>query len=180
MHARTPGRVLSNAEHAAQPPHAHLDGLRLHAWAVGIARGVRSDFHFEINSAEEDELESVALFTMVELMHRFDEVRLPAGGEIEAAFKGYADAEIRSRCRRHALTLRNGGTFRTTSSKEAKKLRVQPLPVCRDCGDVALPWPERGEDEEEELDEYDRAALAREPNIVWLKNGVPKDQSGAA
>lgn len=112
-------------------PHGvlQLNVTELLPWARGIARGVRGDYGFRRGSAEEEDLEGVALVALVELANRYDELQLPAGGNLVDAFMGYADVEIRSRCRRHAVTLRNGGTFRTTSSADVRTMRVVSLPV---------------------------------------------------
>lgn len=125
-----------------------IDIVPLQKWARGIARGVRGDYGFRRGSAEEEDLEGVALVALVELANRYDELQLPAGGNLVDAFMGYADVEIRSRCRRHAVTLRNGGTFRTTSSADARRMCVEALPLTADGSDVALPWPEDAREEE--------------------------------
>jgi hypothetical protein len=92
---------------------------------------VRSDYQFRAGGAEEQELESVAALAVVELCHRFDEGRFPADGDLASAFRGWASTEIRSRLRRAAVQMRNGGAFRTTASAEARKMVVSGLPVSR-------------------------------------------------
>jgi hypothetical protein len=44
----------------------------------------------------------------------FNMRRVPAGGSAEGLFRGWVYPWILSGCRRHALQLRNGGTYRTT------------------------------------------------------------------
>jgi hypothetical protein len=147
-----------------------LDAEQLLAWAKGIARGVREDARFRAGSAEEEELEGTAIVALVELMHRFDELRLPPDGNLLGAFKGWAADEIRSRCRRHAATLRNGGTFRTTSNPEARQLRVRALPMCPDCNQVALAAPQP-EDQDQDEESQDVIECKHEPVLVILRNG---------
>ncbi|QJW98727.1 hypothetical protein [Frigoriglobus tundricola] len=105
-----------------------LDLEALTPWAKGIARGVREDYGFVCGSQEEMELEGVALEALVELSYRFDEKRLPPGGDLHGLFRGWASTEVRSRCHREAIRLRNGGTFRTTASADARAMRVEELP----------------------------------------------------
>lgn len=141
------------------PPAAlELDAAHLMRWARGIARGVCRDAakrgggdpRFHRRSAAEEDLEGVAIVALVELMHRIDELRLTSGTLTEM-FIGAFEVEIRSRCRRHATTLRNGGTDGKGSSKRAQNIRVRGLPETAD-GDVALPWPERDGDDEERVE----------------------------
>jgi hypothetical protein len=103
-------RAHAHAEPRAPLP-PQLDTEHLLAWAIGIARCVRSDTKppLRAGSAEEEELEGVAIEALVELIHRFDEQRIEAGSDPAGAFKKIFGQEIRTRCRRHATTLRHGG-----------------------------------------------------------------------
>ena len=128
-----------------------LDLEALIPWVRGIARGVRADYAFRAGSQEEMELEGVALLALVELSTRFDESRLPAGASLADAFRGWATDEIRSRCRRMAVQLRNGGTFKTTADPRARRIVVEGLPTEKDAdgpGEVALPAREECPPEE--------------------------------
>jgi|GEM_PF-6731701 len=115
------------------PPNGilQIDLTALVPWARGIARGVREDYGFVAGSDEEQELEGVAFLALVELSERFDECRLPPNGNLMDAFRGWADKEIRSRCRRAAVQLRNGGLFRTTNSADVRRIRVEGLPTAQ-------------------------------------------------
>lgn len=125
-----------------------IDILPLLPWAKGIARGVCGDAGFRRGSADEQILESEAVEVIVEYANRFDELRLPEGGNIVGAFKGWASIEIRSRCRRLVTEMRGGGTVGKGSSEDAQAVRVQALPLTADGSDVALPWPECEREEE--------------------------------
>jgi hypothetical protein len=135
-----------------------LDVEALIPWARGIARGVRADYGFRAGSQEEMELEGAALLALVELHQRLDESRLPAGGNLLDAFRGWATDEIRSRCRRAAVQLRNGGTFRTTANPDARRIVVERLPTEKDedgSGEVALPAREERDPPEEPWSVWD-------------------------
>ncbi len=133
-------------------------GGRTHAkWARAIARGVRYDFKFLVGSQEERDLEAVAMLVLVEYAARFDPRLVRADSTADALFENWAAQEVRSRCRREAFRLRNGGTYHTTNDKAAKKLRVGGLPPdrCANCRDVQFG---AGDDEEPPDD-----------NNAWLK-----------
>lgn len=175
MHAPPKARASSHsADRAARPPAVvQLDATSLLAWALSVARGVARDCKWiRRGSAEEEELEGVAVEALVEYMHRYDEERLDDPADLERHFKSLAGTEVRSRCRRHAERLGNGGVYRTTGKAEVReRCRVRALPMCRDCSDVALPWPER--EDEGEPEEVPMPA-GFEPHVVWLVNGAPK------
>lgn len=128
-----------------------IDIVSLLPWAKGIARGVREDYGYVAGSQEEQELEGVAYLALVELSERFDEARLPPDGNLMDAFRGWADKEMRSRCRRAAVQIRNGGLFRTTNSANVRRIRVEGLPTakCED-GSEEVVLQAREEPEEEE------------------------------
>jgi hypothetical protein len=113
---------------APSPPAAReiaiLDHLK---WASMIARGVRRAFHFVPGSQEEQELEAVAFLAIVELARKFDDNKVPRGGDRIGAFRGWAAIEVRSRCRREARRLRNGGTYHTRREKAGLALVVERL-----------------------------------------------------
>lgn len=95
------------------------------AWARGVARGIRSVIRrrlrgadagdtrrcsrFDRGSDEEQELEQVALLEMVRAAHRFDPAKVPPGGNVIGAFKGFAHASVRFKVMRAARGLSNGG-----------------------------------------------------------------------
>lgn len=116
-------------------------------WARAIARGVRNSFRFLPGSQEEQDLESTAYLAAVELAQRFDPTRVPPGGDLEAAFRGWATIAVRSHCRREARRLRNGGTYHTRREKPGHALVVQGLP---EHDDVMLVDPRSVEEEEGE------------------------------
>jgi hypothetical protein len=150
---------------APLPPIAiAIDVEKLSTWAIGVARGVRTDYGFRIGSPEEEDLEGVAIVALVELMHRIDESRLSPESNLTEMFINWYEKEIRSRCRRHAVQLRNGGTFRTTSNPDVRRMRVEALPQTADGSDVALPWPEH--EDEDEPEEYIECKY--EPKLVIL------------
>lgn len=103
-----------------------IDAVEHMKWARMIARAVRAKCGFVAGSHEEFELESVAYITMVEACSRYDESRLPANGDLIAAFRGTYAREIRTQCHRAAERLRNGGIHHRNNN--GKSLRVVPLP----------------------------------------------------
>ncbi|AWM40513.1 hypothetical protein GobsT_09790 [Gemmata obscuriglobus] len=119
-------------------------------WARAIARGVRADCGFHAGSEEEKEIEGCALVTLTQLVARFDESRLPPGGDLGGAFRGFASRWLRSECRREAERLRNGGLYRTSS---CATVRVEPLPVSADGFDEVT--------DPASLEEYDDAPPPR-------------------
>jgi len=114
-----------------------IDVLRHTRWARAIARGVRGDYGYLRGSQEELELEAEAHLVLVEYAARFDGSKVAPGSTADALFEGWAAREVRSRCRRLAVQLRNGGTFRTTSSKEAQAIRVARIPEGLEAGSGA-------------------------------------------
>ena len=154
-----------------------LDITHLIPWAKGIARGVRADYGFLAGSQEELELEGVALEVLVERSHRFDETRLPPEGDLYALFRASAGAEIRSRCRREVIRLKNAGTFRTASSKNARTVQVEGLPVARHADgstELLLESREAGDADEPEWEE-----LAVEKRASLMPPKAPKVTSGS-
>jgi hypothetical protein len=155
MRRRIPHAQPPEPDHATEPHALQLDIESLIPWAKGIARGVRADYGHRAGSQEEMELEGVALLALVELSHRYDEQRLPKNGNLVDAFRGWATDEIRSRCRRAAVQLRNGGTFRTTANPDARRLCVEPLPIERGEDGVEVTLPAKAPPEEpEELEPW--------------------------
>jgi hypothetical protein len=96
-------------------------------WARMIARGVRQAFNFKVGSQEESDLEATAYLTLVELVKRFDAVKLPIGGDPNSAFRGWAAIGVRCRCQREARRLRNGGTYHTRREKTRKTIVIERL-----------------------------------------------------
>lgn len=164
MRPQSKVRAASHSETRAAVPSAvlQLDADQLLKWAMGIARGVCRDARFRSGSAEEEELEGVAIECLVEYIHRYDENQL-RDGDVMQHFKRWASGEVRKRCRRHAEKLRNGGTYKTTDDTAVKeRTRVRSLPMCCDCSDVALPWPERDDDDPDEV------SCQYEPKLVII------------
>ncbi|MDY3561959.1 hypothetical protein R5W23_003389 [Gemmata sp. JC673] len=150
-----PAVLARSQQPALFGPPPGLRELRLDAadhlvWARAIARGVRADCGFHAGSEEEREIEGCALVTLTQLIARFDESRLPPGGDLGGAFRGFASRWLRSECRREAERLRNGGLYRT-SSRAA--VRVEPLPVSADGFDEVT--------DPASLEEYDDAPPPR-------------------
>lgn len=150
--ARGPVRVAARAPRAVTPPVRVEDHL---AWARGIARGVAADYHFRRDSAELCDLESVADLVVCEYAIKFDPLLAKANArqlgrpyDASGAFRGYADMEVRSRCRREAVRLRNGGTFHTARLEHSRAVKVSPLvrPRCGNCADLAAPEVEEQEE----------------------------------
>ncbi len=152
-----------------------LDLDTLTPWAKGIARGVREDYGFLCGSQEEMELEGVALEALVELSYRLDEQRLPPGGDLHGLFRGWASTEVRSRCQREAIRLRNGGTFRTTANADARAMRVEELPKaqCENGSEVTLPAKE----DEHALWEPEWEELPVEKRTVHHARTAPRAQT---
>lgn len=120
----------------AGPPVRVADHTR---WARGIARGVRADFGFLSGSSEEQELEATAALVLVEYAARFDPGRVPPGGDAGGLFRGWCAVEVRSRCRREAVRLRNGGTFHTSNDPDARSMVVRGVPDrCENCSQVVF------------------------------------------
>jgi hypothetical protein len=155
---------------ASASPALELSVLALLPWAYGIAQGVCRDVYrkgghdprFLPDREAQEDLESVAAVALVELLHRFDELRLSAGNPAKM-FQDVFETEIRSRCRRAAQMIRNGGTDGAGSSKAARAVRVRGLPESAD-GDVPLPWPQRDDEVEEPV------KCQHEPVVAILRN----------
>jgi hypothetical protein len=146
-----PRRTRARQAEGPAPDSHTLDVVQLIPWARGIARWVGADYAFRRGSAQEQDLEGVAIEALVDLFHRFDESKIPPGKSHVDGFKGWAAVEIRSRLRWHAVQLRNGGTFKTTNLREVRAMNVQPLPTFGGndgFAEVSLPWPERDEPRE--------------------------------
>lgn len=94
---------------------SHLD------WARIIARQVREQYHFGKGSQEEYDLEQTAYAELIRKLPGFDPGRVPRGGNPDMLFRGWVKQSIATACKREALRLRNGGTYRTT--------RTPPRPV---------------------------------------------------
>lgn len=76
-----PGPVAPAAIDAA----AHLD------WALGIARGVVA----KSEPPDPEEVEGVVIFELVERCRGFEPARVPAGGDVLKAFRGYAHKALK-------------------------------------------------------------------------------------
>ena len=117
------------------------------------------DYHFGRDSQEEQDLVATADVVICEYVLKFDEKlalsrakQLGIEYDRDGAFKGYCDVEVRSRCRREALRLRNAGTFRTARPEHAKGVKAGELPRCGNCADLTFaPRAWWGEDDSEDL-----------------------------
>jgi DNA-directed RNA polymerase specialized sigma subunit len=118
-------RFAAKSGNASSTAISALDHLR---WARSIARRVRRAYNFRVGSQELSDLEQVACLAVVELLERFDESLVPAGGDAVRAFRGWAMIEVRNRCRREARRLRNGGTYNTRRETPGESLVVLLLP----------------------------------------------------
>jgi hypothetical protein len=88
-------------------------------WARGLARAVAVRRRFGPRSIDRSALFALALSIAAARAAAFDPIK---------AFRGWASVEVRLRCTREALRLRNGGLYHTTSDPAAKRLRVTALP----------------------------------------------------
>jgi hypothetical protein len=118
-------------------------------WARSIARRVRRAFQFAVGSQEEEDLDATAYLTIVELAGRFDASKMPAGGDLVGAFRGWAAIEVKCRCQREARRLRNGGTYHTRREKSRESVVIERL---QDGPDMIDPRTLPHEEDENEVD----------------------------
>jgi hypothetical protein len=118
------GSMRTEASSSSSNPVQVDDHLK---WARAIARNVRLAFHFVAGSQEEQDLEQTAYLTILELIQRFDIAKVPPGGDLNGAFRGWAAIEVQCRCRREARRLRNGGTYHTRRETAGKALVIERL-----------------------------------------------------
>lgn len=115
------------------PPKSHRE------WAEHIARLIARVEGFGTRSQQADDLAAVAVLVLVRIAPRFDPTRVPPGGSADGLFRGWAHATVRKECQREAIRLRNGGTFNTSASAAANRIKVAPIPTqtrCPNCRDV--------------------------------------------
>lgn len=113
-----------------------LDLPALMKWARAIARGIRHHYRFQCHSQEEQELEAVAYYMLCRCLKKFDLSRVPPGGDVDGAFRGWCHPFIRGECQCEARRLRNGGTYNTRTERLHRPIYVEPLPRRRgDDGD---------------------------------------------
>jgi hypothetical protein len=103
-------------------------------WAGGVARA----YAFDRTSQEEHDLKSAAYLAMVRCSRSFNLDRVPVGGDVGGAFRGFAHRYLQSECRREARRLRNGGTYNT------RREHGQPIIVAGPFSD--LPHHDDGSD----------------------------------
>lgn len=166
---------------------AFIDAQR--AWAKGIARGVADHYGFRRGSQETLELEAVALCELVRSTATFDVSQVPAGGSAQGQFRGRTHPFVRYECQRHALRLRNGGTFhtrpgRTRAGERQEPIVVEDLPRKRgEFGDeyvdladprsaAPAPHPVTGAADEALADALLRLLSPRERRVVCLRFGI--------
>jgi hypothetical protein len=94
------------------PPPVAIDPREHMTWARGIARAIARLYQFQPGGEESAELVAVAFLTLVARAKVFDARRVPPGGDVAAAFRGYCHREIQSECRREGKRLRAGGLIR--------------------------------------------------------------------
>lgn len=124
------------------------------AWSRGVARGVARSYRFDRLSQEESDLEQEAAVALVRTAKAFTLDRVPEGGDVLGAFRGYAHRELQSQCRREARRLRNGGTYRTR--REQGKLPILAGPFSdmdQSGGDTFEPEDHRSRHDEPETEE---------------------------
>jgi hypothetical protein len=105
------------------------------AWAEGIARQIATapKFGFKYRSQEADDLVSVAHATLIRLAKRFDFAKVSPGGDPDQMLRGWSRRYLTKECAREAERLQNGGTYHTTSKREAQSMRVGGLPEFCPC-----------------------------------------------
>jgi hypothetical protein len=153
-------------------PKSHLE------WAENIARLIAriKPFYFAPRSQEADDLVAVAQMTLVRLAPRFDFSRLPAGGDPNGLFRGWAHQHLRKECVREAERIRNGGTYNTTNEVSAKG-RVGGIPDrCPTCAVVAG-WG-TGPSFDEDEDEPEPITTRHEPCLVILRKSEEATATG--
>ena len=106
-------------------PLVGIDPVPHHDWArsVGgaIARGYR------LRGADAEDLVATAVLVMVSRAAVFDPVRVPRGGDVSAAFRGYAHRRIVEECRLAAERLRGGGTYNRRRKAALCVVRLEDL-----------------------------------------------------
>lgn len=106
-------------------------------WARRIARLIGR--HYGFSGSELEDLESVAIVELVDRARRFDYSRLRPGETMEDRLRGHVHTYLRGAVQRHAIQLRNGGTYRTRRENEhASPIVVEGLPVERDGDDPTV------------------------------------------
>jgi hypothetical protein len=98
---------LTRVTAAGDPPDSHLD------WARRVARRVARAYRLRPRSQEEWELEQAAALAVVRAAGRFDPAFCPPGGDPDGLFRGWCRRDVVQECRREAVRLRNGGSYRT-------------------------------------------------------------------
>lgn len=154
-----------------EAPQTHL------AWAEHIARLIARQRGLGPRSAGADDLVAVAHVTLIRLAPRFDPARVPAGGDPDGQFRGWAHRWVKKECEREAERLTNAGLYHTTDNPGAKKLarRTSELPVqgrCPNCRDVAGWFADEPDEEPEPI------ATRAEPTLLILRDGKPVSLNG--
>src|SRR5262249_28250371 len=102
-------------------PTPHLD------WAVRIARAVARRFRFAAGSQEAADVEQTACLELCAMAARFDPAQVPAGGDPERAFRGYAAPLWGGTCRGKRGRRRRGAPSRRDRTPAAPP-RAPPFP----------------------------------------------------
>lgn len=102
-------------------------------WAIDLGGCVAGAKGFR-GAQEQSELEAVAALTLWRKALKFDHAMVPAGGDPDGQFRGWAHQSIVAECEREAKRLRTGGTMRTpnTTGENAARVgrvRVEGLPT---------------------------------------------------
>ena len=89
-------------------------------WVLAAARQVAFDRGLSRNRAARLALAALAIRVAIARAEAFDPV---------CAFRGWAAVEVRMRCKREAIRIRNGGMFMSSLDKELNRLKVGGLPT---------------------------------------------------
>lgn len=116
-----------------------------------IARKVRKRYRFLSDSAEQDDLESVAIVTLYTKVKDFDYSMVPAGGDVVEYFRGWMHQWILSECVREARRLRNGGTYHTRREVRGAALVAEPLGHAAEM-EIDEPYRDDADEDEREYD----------------------------
>lgn len=97
------------------------------AWAQEIGRKVRARYKFPKDSAEQEDLESVAVLELLTCAKKFDASFMTDGSNLTDAFRGWAHMCIVGQCSREARRMRNGGTYNTRKERKGEALVAENL-----------------------------------------------------
>jgi hypothetical protein len=124
----------------APPPAAAIDVTAHLEWAKAVARGVGRVYLFRPGSQEVGDLTQFAYLMLVRYARAFDAERVPVGGNIGGAFRGYCHRALRKELQREARRLRNGGVYHTRRELPGVALIAVPMSGLDAGGAEAGPW----------------------------------------